>query len=154
MARPANAHINCHRPLLPAIPAVRRAGALIPLGYRDSRTDHTPARCSSLGVADVWVPASATLETDTASPEGERWELDGTSYQDAVAQEAALIPVGQPLNGHPYCQKTAIPPGSTDNTSWIWGRPREALIVSVLPVLDNFSAIVIRHTTEASLFCK
>ncbi|MGO9155337.1 DUF732 domain-containing protein [Mycobacterium sp.] len=105
-------------------------------------------------VADVWVPGNASLVE--GSPESERWELEGTSYQDAVAQEAALIPVGQPLNGHPYCRKTAIPPDSTDNTSWFWGRPREALIVSVFQGFstgDN-AAVVIRHTTEASLFCQ
>jgi hypothetical protein len=47
-----------------------------------------------------------------------------------------------------------MPPGSTDNTNWIWGRPRDAVIVMVYPVATNYSIIVIRRTTEATMYCR
>jgi hypothetical protein len=98
-------------------------------------------------IADVFVPPNASLEP-------ERWDLDGTGYSDAVAQEEALLPVGQPLDGYPWCQKTADPPGSTDNTSWIWGRPGDAIFVSVFPVTNNHSTIVVRRSNNAEGYCK
>jgi hypothetical protein len=77
------------------------------------------------------------------------------SYLDTVAQEEALLPVGQPLNGYPWCQKTKMPPSEPrDETNWIWGTPTNAVIVSVFPVVSDESTIVIRRTTEATLYCK
>jgi hypothetical protein len=64
------------------------------------------------------------------------------------------LPAGKPLDSYPWCQKTAMPPGSTDNTNWIWGRPRDAVIVMVYPVATNYSIIVIRRTTEATMYCR
>ena len=104
----------------------------------------------------MYVPPNASLEpAEDTTPGAERWDLEGTSFSDAVAQEEALLPVGQPLEGHPWCQKTKMPPNTPkDEMNWIWGRPRNAIIVSVFPVMDNFQTIVIRRTTEASLYCK
>jgi hypothetical protein len=105
-------------------------------------------------VADVYLPPSADLDpSDVTSGQSERYDIP-ISYQQAVAQQEALLPVGEPLDGHPWCQKTPLPAGSTDNTTWIWGRPRDAIIVSVFSIDNNASSIVVRRTTEASLYCK
>ena len=104
-------------------------------------------------VANVFVPPTADLDPSSATSRSERWDIP-VSYPQAVAQQEALLPVGQPLDVYPWCQKTPLPRGSTDNTTWIWGRPRDAVIVSVFSVSDNASSIVVRHTTEASLDCK
>jgi hypothetical protein len=76
-----------------------------------------------------------------------------TSYPDAVTQEAALLPVGGPLNGYPWCRTRSLG-GVNDNTSWIWGRRRDAVIVSVFHVSSNASTIVIRRTDNADMDCK
>ncbi len=113
-----------------------------------------PPGAQHSSIANVFVPPNARLEpAEDTAPGGERWDLDGTSYPDAVAQEEALLPVGKPLDSYPWCQKTAIPPGSTDNTAWIWGRPRDAVIVSVYPLVTNYSIIVIRRSTAADMYC-
>lgn len=114
-----------------------------------------PPGAQHSSIANVFVPPNARLEpAEDTAPGAERWDLDGTSYSDAVAQEEALLPVGKPLDGHPWCQKTNIPPGTTNRISWIWGRPTDAVIVSVFPVFSDYQTIVIRRTEEASLFCK
>jgi hypothetical protein len=105
-------------------------------------------------IADVFVPPNASLEpAEDTAPGAERWDIRA-SYSDAVAQEEALLPVGGSLNSYPWCQKTPMPPGSTNNMSWIWGRPRDAVIVSVLPVTDNYSTIVIQRSNNADMYCK
>lgn len=106
-------------------------------------------------IANVFVPPDASLEPaeDTAQ-DAERWDIKA-SFADTVAQEQALLPVGQPLDDYAWCQQTKMPPSTTEEeTNWIWGSPRNAVIVSVFPVTNNYSVIVIRRTTEASLYCR
>lgn len=93
-------------------------------------------------VADVFVPPNARpdLAGDTA-PGAERWDLEA-SYSDAIAQEEALLPVGKPLDGYPWCRKTS---DRADNTTWVWGGPRDAVVVSVFYEANNSSLIVVRH---------
>jgi hypothetical protein len=110
-----------------------------------------PPGAQHSSVAGVYLPPSADLDPSSVTPQGERWDIP-LSYPQAVAQQEALLPVGQSLDGHPWCQKTPLP-GSTDNTTWIWGRPRDAIDVSVFTV-SGAVWIVVRHTTEASLYCK
>ncbi len=121
-------------------------------GSPDATPTTRPPGVQHSSVADVFVPPNATLEPaeDTASG-AERWDMK-TSYPDAVAQEEALLPVGKPLDGYPWCQKTPLPPGSTDNTTWIWGRPRDAVIVMVWGTTD-YASIVIRRSTNADMYC-
>ena len=103
-------------------------------------------------IADVYLPPSADRDPDSSS-ESERWDIP-VGYAQAVAQQEALLPVGKPLDGYPWCQKTKMPPSEPgDEVNWIWGRPRDAIIVSVFPGGDNASSIVVRRTTEASLYC-
>ena len=44
-------------------------------------------------IVNVFVPPGASLAPEDSTAEGERWELNGTSYSDAVSQEEALLPV-------------------------------------------------------------
>jgi hypothetical protein len=96
-------------------------------------------------VADVFVPPNATLvPAEDTAPGAERWEMKTTGYPDAVAQEEALLPVGKALDGYPWCRKRPV--GYTaDNTTWVWGGPRDAVVVSVFDEANNSSLIVVRH---------
>jgi hypothetical protein len=85
-------------------------------------------------VAPVLVPASARLEDRYAS--SERWDLPA-SYSDAIAQQQALLPIGKPLDGYRWCrmQHLGDPAKPIDNTSWLWGDGRDAIVVSVFTAL-------------------
>ena len=115
-----------------------------------------PGAQRSSVVRDVFVPPGATRDPDDSGPKSEKWDLVGSSYADTVSQEEALLPVGQSLGDLPWCQKTPIPPDSTDNTTWIWGEPNDAVIVSVfgLKDVDKYAWIVVRRSDFADEYCK
>jgi hypothetical protein len=101
-----------------------------------------PPGVQQSSIAGVFVPPGARLiGTD-------RWEIE-TSYSDAVTQEEALLPVGKPLDGYPWCRKTSLASlsGRPDNTTWLWGGMRDAVVVSVFDtsIGTDFPTIVVRH---------
>ena len=105
-----------------------------------------PPGAQHSSIADVYVPPDAQLEVEDAGSTGERWDMMHTSYSDAVRQQEALLPVGRSLGGYAWCKKAAL--GGNDNTSWMWGGEKDALIVSVMSLFggDSIGAvIVIRH---------
>jgi len=104
-----------------------------------------PPGAQHSSVADVYVPAGARPVPEDRTPTGETWDLEGPTYADAVAQEEALLPVGRPLGGYPWCEKRALGGNGSDNMSWLWGGEKDAIVVSVNRVTDNYSTIVIRH---------
>ncbi|MEB4208761.1 hypothetical protein [Mycobacterium sp. 94-17] len=114
---------------------------------------HAPAWGAALVGRRCFCAPGATLDTDDSTPTSERWEIKA-DYPDVVAQEEALLPVGKPLNGFPWCQKTKMPPNDPqDETNWIWGRRLDGVIVSVFPVITNYSTIVIRRAGDVTLYC-
>jgi hypothetical protein len=105
-------------------------------------TTRPPGAQKSTVFSDVWVPPGAHLYSSDGAGE---WGEINIPYPDAVAQEEALLPVGQWLggySGYPWCKKAAL--GDTENTSWLWGDLKDAVVVTVLPE-DNHARIITRH---------
>jgi len=88
----------------------------------------------------VRVPAGAKLEPiDDTATGAERWDTH-LSFNDAVAQESALLPLEKSLSGLPWCRTQS----DDHDISWVWGRGPKAVIVLVDGDLSGMSAIVIR----------
>lgn len=88
----------------------------------------------------VRVPAGAKLEpADDTAAGAERWDTH-LSFNDAVAQESALLPLEKSLSGLPWCRTQS----NDHNISWIWGRGAKTIIVLVDGDISGMSAIVIR----------
>jgi hypothetical protein len=107
--------------------------------------DPIPSGAHHSSVADVWVPASASLEpAEDTAPGAERWDIN-TGYMDAVNQEQALLPIGKPLsNGMPWCRVQRHDNDTLGTwTQWLWGGGRDAIVVGVFPVDSNLSWIVV-----------
>jgi hypothetical protein len=109
------------------------------VGLSIAAADPSTAQQSQL-FPGVRVPAGAKLEpVDDTATGAERWDTH-LSFNDAVAQEAVLLPLEKSLSGLPWCRTQS----DDHDISWIWGRGPKAIIVLVDGDLSGMSAIVIR----------
>jgi hypothetical protein len=139
------------REVLAALAAAALAGCASTQTAAPSSAVPTDAQRST--IPGIYLPAGADRDaSDTVPGENERWEY-AADYLEAVRQEQQLLPVGRSLDGYPWCEKTSLPSAVGTNTTWLWGTARDAVIVSVFEVGPRASAIVVRHITDASLYC-
>lgn len=83
----------------------------------------------------------------------EDW-LSGSDFDSTVAALQLQLPVGEPLEGIPWCKQDYYAP--TRMLSWVWGKPGTArVVVEIDPALEDERRAVVFLTfyEESSLLC-